>query len=457
MSDQPPVLKDTIAARATPSGKGGIGVIRVSGDRVPIICRAITGSLPKPRFASYTSFLDADGSVIDKGLAIYFVEPASFTGEPVLELHGHGGPVVMAMLLDRCVQLGARIAAPGEFTQRAFLNNKIDLSQAEAIADLIDSASSAAAKSAVRSMQGEFSGLVRALTEKLTSLRIYVEAAIDFPEEEIDFLADEKVEGMLDSILAEFDKVTRKATQGALLREWVSLVLAGRPNAGKSSLMNVLTGKDLSIVTEIAGTTRDVIDDYIHLDGLPLRIIDTAGLQTPGDVIEREGVRRAQNEIKNADRVLLIVDCFSTRGEIKRKVDELLGEVSSEIPVTVVLNKIDLNPDWQQELEDIPDNWVPVSAKTGEGIDQLREHLKQALGYVVVEEGTFLARARHLDALARARESVETGRQRLIIENAGELLAEELKLSQQALGEITGIVTSDDLLGRIFSSFCIGK
>ena len=457
MSDQPPVFKDTIAALATPSGKGGIGIIRISGDMVPSICRAITRSLPKPRFSSFTNFLDADDSVIDKGLVIYFEKPASFTGESVLELHGHGGPVVMGMLLDRCVQLGARIAAPGEFTERAFLNNKIDLSQAEAIADLIDSASSAAAKSAVRSMQGEFSSLVKALTENVTLLRIYVEAAIDFPEEEIDFLGDEKVKGMLDSILVEFDKLTKRVAQGALLREGVSMVLAGRPNAGKSSLMNLLTGKELSIVTEIAGTTRDVIDEYIHLDGLPLRLIDTAGLRTPGDVIETEGVRRAQNEIRKADRVLLVVDCFSSKGEIKGKVDELLGEVPPEIPVTVVINKIDLNPDWQGELDAIPDFWVPVSAKTGEGIEGLREHLKQALGYVVLEEGTFIARTRHLDALARARGSVETGKQRLIVENAGELLAEELKLCQQALGEITGIVTSDDLLGRIFSSFCIGK
>lgn len=457
MSDQPPVFKDTIAALATPSGKGGIGIIRISGDMVPSICRAITRSLPKPRFSSFTNFLDADDSVIDKGLVIYFEKPASFTGESVLELHGHGGPVVMGMLLDRCVQLGARIAAPGEFTERAFLNNKIDLSQAEAIADLIDSASSAAAKSAVRSMQGEFSSLVKALTENVTLLRIYVEAAIDFPEEEIDFLGDEKVKGMLDSILVEFDKLTKRVAQGALLREGVSMVLAGRPNAGKSSLMNLLTGKELSIVTEIAGTTRDVIDEYIHLDGLPLRLIDTAGLRTPGDAIETEGVRRAQNEIRKADRVLLVVDCFSSKGEIKGKVDELLGEVPPEIPVTVVINKIDLNPDWQGELDAIPDFWVPVSAKTGEGIEGLREHLKQALGYVVLEEGTFIARTRHLDALARARGSVETGKQRLIVENAGELLAEELKLCQQALGEITGIVTSDDLLGRIFSSFCIGK
>ena len=457
MSDQPPVFKDTIAALATPSGKGGIGIIRISGDMVPSICRAITRSLPKPRFSSFTNFLDADDSVIDKGLVIYFEKPASFTGESVLDLHGQGGPVVMGMLLDRCVQLGARIAAPGEFTERAFLNNKIDLSQAEAIADLIDSASSAAAKSAVRSMQGEFSSLVKALTENVTLLRIYVEAAIDFPEEEIDFLGDEKVKGMLDSILVEFDKLTKRVAQGALLREGVSMVLAGRPNAGKSSLMNLLTGKELSIVTEIAGTTRDVIDEYIHLDGLPLRLIDTAGLRTPGDEIETEGVRRAQNEIRKADRVLVVVDCFSSKGEIKGKVDELLGEVPPEIPVTVVINKIDLNPDWQGELDAIPDFWVPVSAKTGEGIEGLREHLKQALGYVVLEEGTFIARTRHLDALARARGSVETGKQRLIVENAGELLAEELKLCQQALGEITGIVTSDDLLGRIFSSFCIGK
>ncbi len=457
MSEKPPVIEDTIVAQATPPGRGGIGVVRLSGDRVQNICQAITGLLPEPRFASISNFIDSDESVIDRGLVIYFPKPASFTGEHVLELHGHGGPVVMKLLIDRCQQLGARIAAPGEFSERAFLNGKIDLSQAEAIADLIDSASKAAAKSAVRSMQGEFSKRIEKLTENVTLLRMYVEAAIDFPEEEIDFLGNKKVQGMLESILAEFDDVTKRATQGALLREGASLVLAGRPNAGKSSLMNSLTGKEVSIVTNIAGTTRDIVDNYIHLDGLPLRLIDTAGLHTAGDVIEIEGVKRAHSEIRSADHVILIVDCFAHRGEIAAATEELRGEVPSEIPVTVVVNKIDLNQEWQQEVDAVPEDWIPVSAKTGEGMKSLRGHLKQALGFITVEGGTFIARARHLDALTRARASIETGERQLMEAGAGELLAEELKLCQQALGEITGIFTSDDLLGRIFSSFCIGK
>ncbi len=457
MSEKPPVIEDTIVAQATPPGRGGIGVVRLSGDRVQNICQAITGLLPEPRFASISNFIDSDESVIDRGLVIYFPKPASFTGEHVLELHGHGGPVVMKLLIDRCQQLGARIAAPGEFSERAFLNGKIDLSQAEAIADLIDSASKAAAKSAVRSMQGEFSKRIEKLTENVTLLRMYVEAAIDFPEEEIDFLGNKKVQGMLESILAEFDDVTKRATQGALLREGASLVLAGRPNAGKSSLMNSLTGKEVSIVTNIAGTTRDIVDNYIHLDGLPLRLIDTAGLHTAGDVIEIEGVKRAHSEIRNADHVILIVDCFAHRGEIAAATEELRGEVPGEIPVTVVVNKIDLNQEWQQEVDAVPEDWIPVSAKTGEGMKSLRGHLKQALGFITVEGGTFIARARHLDALTRARASIETGERQLMEAEAGELLAEELKLCQQALGEITGIFTSDDLLGMIFSSFCIGK
>ena len=457
MSEKPPVIEDTIVAQATPPGRGGIGVVRLSGDRVQNICQAITGLLPEPRFASISNFIDSDESVIDRGLVIYFPKPSSFTGEHVLELHGHGGPVVMKLLIDRCQQLGARIAAPGEFSERAFLNGKIDLSQAEAIADLIDSASKAAAKSAVRSMQGEFSKRIEKLTENVTLLRMYVEAAIDFPEEEIDFLGNKKVQGMLESILAEFDDVTKRATQGALLREGASLVLAGRPNAGKSSLMNSLTGKEVSIVTNIAGTTRDIVDNYIHLDGLPLRLIDTAGLHTAGDVIEIEGVKRAHSEIRNADHVILIVDCFAHRGEIAAATEELRGEVPGEIPVTVVVNKIDLNQEWQQEVDAVPEDWIPVSAKTGEGMKSLRGHLKQALGFITVEGGTFIARARHLDALTRARASIETGERQLMEAGAGELLAEELKLCQQALGEITGIFTSDDLLGMIFSSFCIGK
>lgn len=456
MSLEPYSSTETIVAQATASGKGGIGVIRLSGDLVPEICRSIVRSLPKPRLAKFSNFFDRAGVSIDQGVAIYFEAPNSFTGEHILELQGHGGPVVMAMLLDRCIELGARIARPGEFSERAFLNDKIDLSQAEAIADLIDSVSGAAARSAVRSLQGEFSRQVRELTEAVIKLRMYVEAAIDFPEEEIDFLADEKVAVMLESILAEFNRISEKATQGALLREGVSLVLAGRPNAGKSSLMNILTGRDSSIVTGIAGTTRDIIGEHIHLDGLPLRLIDTAGLRAATDEIEAEALKRALNEIEKADRLLLIMDCQAYKGNIQAKVSEIRGEIPSGIPATVVLNKIDLNERWQNEMPD-RDDWIGVSAKTGEGIERLKDHLKQVLGYTVNEEGTFIARARHVDALQRAQLSVKTGRERLLIDNAGELLAEELKVCQRALGEITGEFSSDDLLGRIFSQFCIGK
>ncbi len=457
MSLKPNLTAETIVAQATASGKGGIGVVRLSGHGVPEICRSILGFVPRPRLATVAHFVDNAGSAIDQGIAIYFEAPYSFTGEHILELQGHGGPVVLGLLLERCVELGARIARPGEFSERAFLNDKIDLSQAEAIADLIDSASGAAAKSAVRSLQGEFSNQVRRLTEAVTRLRIYVEAAIDFPEEEIDFLADSKVVEMLDSILVEFKEISRRAAQGALLREGVSLVLAGRPNAGKSSLMNRLTGKDSSIVTSIAGTTRDVIGEYIHLDGLPLSLTDTAGLRAATDELEAEGLRRALAEIDKADRLLLVVDCQAGMGDIKTRVSESSSEIPPGIPVTVVLNKIDLNSNWRDELPGFAENWVPVSAKTGEGIDRLKAHLKEAVGYSVQEEGTFIARARHVDALRRALRSVEAGRDRLLNENAGELLAEELKDCQRALGEITGEFSSDDLLGRIFSSFCIGK
>jgi len=451
------ILTDTIVAQATPPGKGGVGIIRLSGSQAAEIGSTIAGRLPAPRLAAFRNFSSDDDSTIDQGLVLFFEAPNSFTGEDVLELQGHGGPVVMGMILDRCVQLGARIARPGEFSERAYLNDKIDLSQAEAIADLIDSASGAAAKSAVRSLQGEFSSRINELVENVIRLRMYVEAAIDFPEEEIDFLADNVVSDMLIAILNEFENITKAATQGALLREGVSLVLAGRPNAGKSSLINLLTGKQLSIVTHIAGTTRDIIEDSIHLDGLPLRLIDTAGLRETTDEIEVEGVRRALDEIEKADHLMLIVDAVENRGKLLSEVEALQKEVSSGIPVTVVINKIDLYSTWYEEIANCPPNWIPVSAKTGEGIDQLRSHLKEALGYQALEEGTFIARSRHIDALGQAEQFVKTGQQRLLVDQAGELLAEELKLSQQALGEITGEVTSDDLLGRIFSSFCIGK
>ncbi|MFP6807845.1 MAG: tRNA uridine-5-carboxymethylaminomethyl(34) synthesis GTPase MnmE [Pseudomonadales bacterium] len=450
------VEKDTIVAQATPPGKGGIGVIRLSGSMVPELANALLGSLPSPRMATYRHFLDKNGTAIDQGIALYFKAPNSFTGEHVLELQGHGGSVVLGMVLERCVALGARLANPGEFSERAFLNDKIDLAQAEAIADLIDSASTAAARGALKSLQGEFSKQIKILNERVIKLRMYVEAAIDFPEEEIDFLAEDKVEIEINEILETFSEIAKQAHQGVMLREGVSLVIAGRPNAGKSSLMNILTGRDSSIVTSIAGTTRDIIDEHIHLDGLPLRLIDTAGIREAADEIEEEGLRRALNEIERADRLLLVVDCNEEKGAIAEKIEEVRGEIPSEIPTTIILNKIDLNSAWQTEIPDGVE-WLGVSAKTGEGMQYLREYLKEVLGYTVPESGTFIARSRHVNALRRATSLVEAGRRCLIEDNAGELLAEELKICQRVLGEITGEFTSDDLLGRIFSSFCIGK
>ncbi len=448
--------KETIVAQSTPSGKGGIGVVRLSGPQVPQIARRLLGNVPPGRYATFCRFLDHTGASIDEGIALYFPSPHSFTGEHVLELQGHGGPVVVNMLLERCVALGARIARPGEFSERAFLNDKIDLSQAEAIADLIDSASQASARGAVKSLQGEFSRRIVSLTEQVINLRMYVEAAIDFPEEEIDFLADDKVEQATRDILSEFLKISQQVKHGVLLREGVSIVLAGKPNAGKSSLLNLLTGRDSAIVTDIAGTTRDVINEHIQIDGLPLRLIDTAGIREAKDEIEAEGLRRTHIEISRADRVLLVVDCFEGAGELQRLVQSLRAGLPASVPTTVVLNKIDLNSRWKEEIPEGSSDWLGVSVLTGEGIDILREHLKEVLGFTNEAEGTFVARSRHLDAINRAQQAVETGNQRLK-EGAGELLAEELKICQQILGEITGEFSSDDLLGRIFSSFCIGK
>ncbi len=446
---------DTIVAAATPPGKGGIGVIRISGSLAPAICTAVAGSLPAPRTAVYRRFRDAEGRVIDEGLVLYFTAPASFTGEHVVEFQGHGGPVVMNMLLERCLALGARMARPGEFSERAFLNDRMDLSQVEAVADLIDASSRMAARSAVRSLQGEFSALVNSLTEQVTGLRIRVEAGIDFPEEEIDIPDEESIAASLEDILATFDHITVKATQGALLREGASMVLAGRPNAGKSSLMNQLTGKDSSIVTHLPGTTRDIVDDVIELDGVPLRLVDTAGIRETRDEIEREGVKRALAELQEADFRILIVDGEAEKGRLPAAVEALRVEAGKALPEIVVINKVDLNPDWRREMSG--SNWLGICAMTGQGLDELRERMKEVIGFSPPEDGVFMARTRHLDALERARTCVLDGRRRLLEDRAGELLAEELRLCQDALGEITGKVSSDDLLGRIFSSFCIGK
>ena len=428
--------------------------MRLSGPQVPELARIILGRLPPPRVATLATFRGTDGD-IDAGIALFFEAPHSFTGEHVLELHGHGGPVVMEALVQRAIELGARMARAGEFTERAFLNDKLDLAQAEAVADLIDSGSQAAARAALRSLQGEFSAMVQGLTEALIDLRMRVEAAIDFPEEEIDFLADNQIERQIEAVLGHFDAIAAAARQGRLLRDGMTVVIAGAPNAGKSSLMNRLAGYEAAIVTDIAGTTRDVLRERIDVDGMPLHLVDTAGLRAIGDVVEAEGVRRARSEMTRADLILFVIDAARDlhAASFGAERDQLPGSV----PVTLVFNKADL-VEHQPELhadETPPRLWL--SAKTGAGLNLLRDHLKTRMGFAATGAGNISARQRHLDALARARRYVESGREQLRAHRAGELMAEELRQAQAALGEITGEFTSEDLLTRIFTSFCIGK
>ncbi|MBA1146648.1 tRNA uridine-5-carboxymethylaminomethyl(34) synthesis GTPase MnmE [Ectothiorhodospiraceae bacterium WFHF3C12] len=443
---------DTICAIATPAGRGGIGVVRLSGPATASIARAVLGTPPRPRHAHYAGFRDARGEALDYGIALYFPAPHSFTGEDVLELQGHGGPVVLDALMARLTELGARPARPGEFSERAFLNGKLDLAQAEAIADLIDAGTAAGARAALHSLQGEFSESVHALVEMVTALRVYVEAAIDFPDEEIDFLADSDVGERLAAITDELRRVRHSARQGQLLRDGMNLAIAGVPNAGKSSLLNRLAGFDAAIVTDIAGTTRDTLRERIQIDGMPLHVVDTAGLRETEDVIEREGVRRARAAIESADAVLLVVDDARGLGAAER---DILAELSAALPMTVVLNKIDLTGGEPGAATLDGRAAVRVSAATGAGLDALRGHLKALMGYTGEEHG-IIARRRHLDALERAAGHLDAAAAQLGA-GAGELLAEELRLAQDALGEITGRISSDELLGRIFSSFCIGK
>jgi tRNA modification GTPase len=445
---------DTITAIATPPGRGGIGVVRVSGSRVIAIAHELLGELPSPRRAALRTFRDASGEMLDGGIAIYFPGPASFTGEDVLELHGHGGAVILDMLLSRIVSLGARLAQPGEFSRRAFLNDKIDLTQAEAIADLIDSGSTQAARAAVRSLQGEFSALVHALTEAVTEARVHVEAAIDFPEEEIDFLADTAVRERIEQSRQMCAQIMASARQGALLREGMTVVIAGRPNAGKSSLLNRLAGYDAAIVTDIPGTTRDVLRERINIDGMPLHIADTAGLREGADVVESEGIRRAHAEMARADRILYVID--ATRRLDDESIELETAALPRDVPITWIFNKVDLEGASVKSQSSIPPR-IYLSAASGEGIELLREHLKECVGYQSAETGVISARQRHLQALQRASAHLDEALHQLHEHRAGELMAEELRLAQHALGEITGEFTSDDLLGRIFTSFCIGK
>ncbi|MBV2132316.1 tRNA uridine-5-carboxymethylaminomethyl(34) synthesis GTPase MnmE [Pseudomonas sp. MAP12] len=452
-------VRDTIAAVATAQGRGGVGIVRVSGPRARAIAISLSGREPEPRHAYYCAFFADDGEVIDEGLLLFFRGPNSFTGEDVLELQGHGGPVVLDMLLRRCLELGARLARPGEFSERAFLNDKLDLAQAEAIADLIEASSEQAARNAVRSLQGEFSRKVQHLADKLIELRMYVEAAIDFPEEEIDFLADGHVLGQLDGVRSELLGVQREAGQGALLRDGMTVVIAGRPNAGKSSLLNALAGREAAIVTDIAGTTRDVLREHIHIDGMPLHVVDTAGLRDTEDQVERIGVERALKAIGEADRVLLVVDATAPEAADPFALwPEFLEQRPDPARVTLIRNKADLSGE-AIRLESCADGHVTISlsARSGGGLELLREHLKTCMGFEQTTESSFSARRRHLDALRQAGGYLEHGREQLTLLGAGELLAEDLRMAHQALGEITGAFTPDDLLGRIFSSFCIGK
>ncbi|OOF45030.1 tRNA uridine-5-carboxymethylaminomethyl(34) synthesis GTPase MnmE [Rodentibacter trehalosifermentans] len=452
-------MKETIVAQATAPGRGGIGILRVSGPLALHVAELVLGKCPKPRMADYLPFKDADGTLLDQGIALYFKAPHSFTGEDVLELQGHGGQVVLDLLLKRILQIeGIRLARPGEFSEQAFLNDKLDLAQAEAIADLIDATSEQAARSALKSLQGEFSHKINALVDSVIYLRTYVEAAIDFPDEEIDFLADGKIEANLRNIIEQLDAVRREAKQGAILREGMKVVIAGRPNAGKSSLLNALAGREAAIVTEIAGTTRDVLREHIHIDGMPLHIIDTAGLRDATDEVERIGISRAWTEIEQADRIILMLDSHDPDSQDLEKLrSEFFAKLPTTIPITIVRNKIDLSDEHAGLTEENGYPVIRLSAQTHQGVSLLREHLKQAMGFQMGTEGGFLARRRHLEALEKAAEHLQSGLFQLTTFHAGELLAEELRLVQTHLSEITGQFTSDDLLGNIFSSFCIGK
>ena len=441
---------DTIAAIATPPGNGGVGIIRISGPAAGPIARTITGKKPRPRYAHFVSFLDADGSSLDTGLLLYFPGPASFSGEDTVELHGHGGRVILDMLLRRVLALGARLANPGEFSQRAFLNNKLDLAQAEAIADLISSSTEQAARSAQRSLQGEFSIKINELVDELIELRVYIEAAIDFVDEEIDFLNDGVVAGKIAGLYQRVTEICATAQQGRLLHDGMNVVLAGEPNAGKSSLLNALTGHEAAIVTDIAGTTRDILRERIQLDGMPLHIIDTAGLRESDNPVEQEGIRRARQEIRKADQVLVLID--STRPETAA----ILDSIPSDISITKIFNKIDLVGETARINQTDQGCEIYLSVKTGVGMDLLKQHLKHSAGYTETTASVFTARHRHIQSLNQAAAALHSAAAQLD-SHAPELVAEDLRQAQLSLSEITGEFSADDLLGEIFGSFCIGK
>lgn len=443
---------DTIAAIATAPGRGGIGVVRVSGSLAPQIAKAILGGeLPPPRLATFKDFVGTDGDILDQGIALFFQCPHSFTGEDVLELQGHGGTAVMQLLLERCLSLGARLAEPGEFSRRAFLNEKMDLAQAESVADLIDAASSEAAKSALRSLRGEFSAEINKLVDGLINLRMLVEATLDFPDEEIDFLEAAQAFQRLENLRTQLSRIQDSARQGSLLREGMHVVLIGRPNVGKSSLLNRLAGEDIAIVTEIAGTTRDAIRQHVQIDGIPLHVIDTAGLRDTEDQVEKIGIERTWEIVRKADVALLLID---VRNGTTPDDQAILGRLPECIKVLHIYNKIDAIEQPPNVVKEKGTTKIYLSAKTGQGVDALKKELLEIVGWHASGEGVYMARERHLRALAQASEHLD---------NAGnnqshlEFLAEELSLAQKALGSITGEFTSDDLLGEIFTRFCIGK
>lgn len=446
-----PPLSDTIVAVATAPGKGGIGVVRVSGSEVPQIAQKLLSKQLMPRIATLCEFRHPHHEkIIDQGVALYFKAPNSFTGEDVLELQGHGGPVVMDCLLNAVVSAGARLARPGEFSERSFLNDKMDLAQAEAVADLIDASTEQAALSAMRSLQGHFSEKISSLGSALMHLRLYVEAAIDFPEEEIDFLADGHILEKIEEVITKLKDLQASAKQGQLLKEGMSVVIIGRPNAGKSSLLNALTGQASAIVTPIAGTTRDLVKETIQVEGMPLHIIDTAGIRLDAEEVEQEGIRRALLQQDLADRILLVVDA-SQDPFITPVEEQVLAQFAAK--TTLIVNKVDIAP----TPSGVTQEAIALSAKTGQGLNLLKEHLKSIMGYRAGESSTFIARRRHLTALGVTLESCEKAKEQLVRFKAGELVAQELKMAQDALGEIVGKVTTDDLLGEIFANFCIGK
>jgi tRNA modification GTPase len=447
-----PSVKDTIAAQATAPGRGGVGIIRVSGPDAIAVAKVILGKVPKVRKAEYLPFHNVKQQLIDQGIALLFKGPNSFTGEDIIEFQGHGGPVLLDMLLKEIISLNnVRMAKPGEFSEQAFLNDKLDLTQAEAIADLINSSSEQAARCALNSLKGDFSVLIDEMVDKTINLRMYVEAAIDF-------LADKKIVTDLKTIIEQVENVQQQAQQGSIIREGMRVVIAGKPNAGKSSLLNALSGKESAIVTDIAGTTRDVLTEQINIDGMPLHIIDTAGLRESGDQVERIGIERAWQEIKQADMVLLMQDSTTIKNTVTdQSTVNLLSQLPKDIDVTIVNNKADLSNEHIGYTVKNNQSIITLSAATSEGIDILKTHLKNKIGYQGSNEGSFMARRRHLEALKQAHQHLIIGLEQLESFMAGELLAEELRLCQQALNQITGEFTNDDLLGQIFSSFCIGK